>query len=269
LRRASIITAAIVVALWAAPSAGAKGTVEKLEVCGLDGQCASVLLGSLKGPHGLDIMLAGTPRTTPADTTPYYRLRAESADGITVLLFYVRGGLATSGPENGWFQFRPAVIAALDRAAAPMMPFHDGGPVRVTVDGRPANDPAPYRALLRELPPAAVTDDQIDRSTVVRLTIENAAVSPWTGGRYHFALYDPVHHVAKVSGSPWLSVPAAVRAAVLRDARVGAPVRTTGGNVPALAVPTALIAVLGVAGLAALVVRRRRDERPFFVKEES
>jgi hypothetical protein len=140
--------------------------------------------------------------------------------------------------------------------------------VRVTVDKAAVDDPAAYRVLFTDLPAAALSNSQVDRRTLVTLAVENDTVSPWTGSKYHFALYDPAHHAVQVSGSGWLVAPPALRAAIERDAGLSSAASGSGG-IPTVAYPAALAAVLALAALAMTVVRRRRYEYTPIVKEES
>jgi hypothetical protein len=271
MRRRLIITAVALAALWAAPAAGAKGGVEKLQVCGQDGGCAAVAIRDLQGPRGFEILLGGAPRGTAPDHGPFYLLNATLHGGSKAHLFYVPGGGVTDLQAHHWWQLPTSVAAAIERAAATIEPLRYGGIVRVTVDNAAVDDPAAYHALFTELPAAALSDSQVDRRTLVTLSVENDAVSPWTGSRYHFALYDPGHHAVQVSGSDWLVAPPVLRAAIERDAGLSSPTAANSGgrDIPAAVYPAALAAVLALAALAMMVVRRRRHEYTPIVKEES
>jgi hypothetical protein len=271
MKRLLIVTAALAAALWAAPSASAKGVVEELEVCGQDGQCAGVAIRGLKGPRGVDVLLAGAPRGHAPDHVPFYRLNATMNGGSEVLtLFYVPGGVATDGHVDGWWQLPASLAAAIERAAAPIEPLRDGGVVEVTVDGTPVKDPSAYAALFGDLPYAALSDSQVNERTLVRLSVENDSESPWTGSKYHFALYDPGHHAVQVSGSDWLVAPAGLRDAIDRDAGLATPARTDRGrDIPVAAYLAALAAAVALASLATRFVRRRRYAHALVTKEES
>jgi hypothetical protein len=143
--------------------------------------------------------------------------------------------------------------------------------VRVTVDKAPVNDPSAYQALFGDLRVAALSDSQIDERSLVTLSVENDTVSPWTGSKYHFALYDPGHGAVQVSGSDWLVAPRGLRAAIERDAGLTSPTtaKPGGRDIPAAAYPATLAAALTLAALAMMVVRRRRYEPTLIVKEES
>jgi hypothetical protein len=270
-KRALIITAVAVAALWATPAANAKGGVEKLQVCGQNGRCAAVATRDLQGPRGFQLLLAGPPRGTAPDHVPFYQLNATMHGGGEVLLFYVPGGVATDLQSRDWWQLPTSVAAAIERAAASVEPLRYGGVVRVTVDKAPVNDPSAYRALFGDLRVAALSDSQVDKRTLVTLSVENDTVSPWTGSKYHFALYDPAHDAVQVSGSDWLVAPPGLRAAIERDAGLTPPTAANSGgrDIPVAAYPAALAAVLALAALAMMVVRRRRYEHTLIVKEES
>jgi hypothetical protein len=251
LRRLVIALVTLAAVVVVVPDALAKGPVTSLEVCGADGCASTAVPSRLKGPLGLEQLMAmGTARAAGETPTPapFYRLRIGYGEGGALTLYYLRGGVVLR--DQDWVVLSPWLGRAIDAAVAGQRPIVPEL-ASVRIDGRLVADPRAYAPLLRPLPVSSGTvDANVTGSVGIYVTTTTA--SPWGLGRVVFALYDPRTRMVDIGGAVRVP-PDILRHAIEQDAGIADP-GESGSDVVWAGGATAVAASAGVL----LVGRRRR-----------
>ena len=256
MKRLTIIVLVVGSALALTSGAQAK-ELTSLKVCGASG-CKHVKgQAFLRAAIGL-AEIQGEPvtiRTPPP--APFFRLEfmVKGDEGTTpsFLQHYVpsTGAVTWRVGESAWGWIDAGERRPLyERAIAGLKPFAKPTITRVTIDGKPAVDPASYTRLLWLNRP---TSDYPDDSDWVRIELGSETSSPWSTHASTIE-YSPSENILW-RGTEFIKVPEAI--AERLEARKSLAVATKSGSFPWLA----LIGGLGGASLAvplALTLRRRR-----------
>jgi hypothetical protein len=256
-KRWLVIPIAIALPLLLAPTAQAKGPVEKIQVCG-DGGCAAVPITPGTGvgrPEGLSMLMANPASQTPLPQ-PYVNLRVTLGFGEgTIDMFYVPGAQAVF--SQGWSQVPPGLGAKLDAAAARVAKREPKLGV-VVIGQRVSSDPGAYASLLSPLDPANAPAS-LDAPTIgIRFT--TTEVTPWTPRGDGYATYMPSAHLIGI-GINWFKPSAALDSQIRRDAGAVMVAPTVSGGEDMspwwLALPAA-----GLGSVLLVLIMRRRRTRP-------
>ena len=152
LRRLVIALVTLAAVVVVVPDALAKGPVTSLEVCGADGCASTAVPSRLKGPLGLEQLMAmGTARAAGETPTPapFYRLRIGYGEGGALTLYYLRGGVVLR--DQDWVVLSPWLGRAIDAAVAGQRPIVPEL-ASVRIDGAPGRRPSGVRAASAPAP---------------------------------------------------------------------------------------------------------------------
>jgi hypothetical protein len=252
-KRWLVIPIAIALPLLLAPTAQAKGPVEKLQVCG-DSGCAAIPITPGRGvgrPEGLGMLMANPASQTPLPQ-PYVDLKVTLGLGEgTIDMFYVPGAQVVF--SQGWSQVPAGLGAKLDAAAARVAKREPKLGV-VVVGERVSSDPGAYASLLGSLQPSRAPDS-LDAETIgIRFT--TTEITPWTPRGDGYATYVPSAHLIGMNNE-WFKPSAALDSQIRSDAGAVMVAPTVSGEGLSpwwLALPAAGLGAM----LMVLIVRRRR-----------
>ena len=186
----------LVAALFAAAilaitgSAQAKAPPSGFELCGPNA-CTSMSVSDDAEPLAIDLFYGGggsTELRTPlVPAASYYTMHwsfdpSEKHTGYYVPLLNVfRFVGEAAGPESAtgivhWMKLGPIARKAFERLTANLTPFAAPAPTRVTVGGRPVQDPASYLRLWSVGKPTL----RWPESGFMKVRVTAGVASPWT-----------------------------------------------------------------------------------------
>src|SRR6266511_824917 len=201
-------------ALVAAPTAGAKGPLDPIQVCGPE-RCVSIEDRVILARVRRDLDLGRAPEVPAAPLGAYWELRASPR--YPAKLGFLVGKVVAWGWPGGavwWVLPSAEVVRVLRDAAAFVRPYARPSPVFARVDGRSVRDPVAYLRLLGRLPRASLPDS--DHAGWRQVTLLWEQPNPWTDHRGRGGVrFDPrTRIVFRADGGcevPADSVPAELR----------------------------------------------------------
>jgi hypothetical protein len=171
-------------------SAQAKAPPSGFELCG-PSACTSISASGDAEPLAIDLFFGGggskelwTPLVPAA---PFYAMHWSFGDNQRHTGYYVpllnvfRYVGDAAGPESTtgtvhWMKLGPIAQQAFERLTAKLTPFAAPAPTRVTVGGRPVQDPASYLRLWSVGKPARSWPE----TRFLRIKATASVASPWT-----------------------------------------------------------------------------------------
>jgi hypothetical protein len=196
MRRALVTALSAVSVLTVASGAAAKEPPNGFQLCGPNA-CAAI--GTNDGePLAISLFYGGgsvelwTPKVPPAS---FYAMHWSFQQGETHTGYYVpllnafRFVGSTSGPEsaNGlvhWVKLGQSAQTILERITSTLEPFPAPVPSRVTVGGRPVQDPESYLRLWSVGNPTYTWP----RTGFTAIKVTSDMVSPWTDRAAHLSI---------------------------------------------------------------------------------
>jgi hypothetical protein len=250
MRRLAFTTLVLAALFVLAPPAAAKGPVT-VKICGQDG-CISVKddFTDPHGPGGTLVNIDGLDFAASPAPGPYYSLEIKDYWYDRDTFYFVPGSEVLRVGSN-WLVLRDDDVGSMRAATRGLAPFRTPQLTRALVDSRPAENAAPYFALLGTLPAA---DYPPALARKVEIVLRADRPNPWTDVRRPLEYYprrNLLHRQVE-----WLSVPPRLAAVIERDAGVAAPAR------PSRSVwPSYLAAIFLALGLITVVALNQRSRR--------
>ncbi|MDQ3876394.1 MAG: hypothetical protein M3322_12775 [Actinomycetota bacterium] len=256
-RLALAIAAAVALAL---PGAAAAKEVTSLEICGAE-TCRTVTSPAVLTQVGESAGRAGVS-AAPAAPAEFFLIRTtvEGDDHrFTWESFYVPSARVMRGIDEHkhayWRRTPNEERTLLDSLAAGLRPLPVPEVTRATVGRRTAADPASYLALYRLRPTDRYAYPR--RADWIRIRLRSKLPSPWTDGANVLA-YSPSARLLERDGQ-FVRLPKRLGREVRRAAALHVAV---GGSQQGAGAALGLVAVLPLAGIAAIRFARRRPLDP-------
>lgn len=241
--------------VYAAPALAKEPSQATL--CGADG-CATTTDG-----RTLTSFVARSDTGPPPPPAPYYRMTVtidggSAGDGPSFDWWYVpsanivyRTGIFGEGQET-WVRPTPSAAALLERTVRGLEPLPTPEPTRVTVGGRPADDPASYLRLLTQKSVGQRIPNAGDWQTI-RLS---GPRSPWTNGATTL-LYSK-HDGLLLRGGEVVTLPRPLVAKIAAGSSLGGA-----GKAFPWAILGAVALALALAAAGIVTLRRTGQRIPF------